>query len=43
MSKRVITMRMVIMLIILAAVFGVIFGWKAFVGMKGHLGRRDRA
>ena len=34
MSKRVITMRMVIMLIILAAVFGVIFGWKAFVGMK---------
>ncbi|MCU5788647.1 efflux RND transporter periplasmic adaptor subunit [Alloalcanivorax marinus] len=34
MSKRIISKRMVIMLIILAVVFGLIFGFKAFVGMK---------
>ena len=34
MSKRILSKRMVIMLIILAIVFGAIFGFKAFVSMK---------
>ena len=32
MSKRIFSKRMVIMLIILAVVFGLIFGFKAFMG-----------
>ena len=34
MSKRIFSKRMVIMLIILAVVFGLIFGFKAFMGKK---------